>query len=240
MRTASAEAANILTVYAKGTDLSFEIEKSQKISVEDSFGLKVVGATKQRSTPKYDSPIPIECVKAGTKILCGKEIITPCNLYSGDIWYPASGKVEKHNRKIVLKGTEDVTVDASNNKQYLWEIDTNAVANNTSDKCTIAHYRFGAAYNGFYLNDWSSWVGAGHSLNFGREFAPQIVGKEAWQAYIKGLYDSGTPATVVYKLATPIIEQYEPMKIFLEKDNPHISQQPLELSAQLSATLRKV
>lgn len=39
------------------------------------------------------------------------EITVPCDLYEGDIWYPMSGKVERHNAVIESYSDESVTTD---------------------------------------------------------------------------------------------------------------------------------
>lgn len=61
-------------------------------------------------SPNPNYPQPILCVKKGSVITCGNsQVITPCELYEGDIWYPISGKVEKHNFVIDSYAGETVT-----------------------------------------------------------------------------------------------------------------------------------
>ncbi len=61
------------------------------------------------SVPNPDTPKPIQCVKAGTMISCGEcQLTTPCDLFEGDIYYPVSGKVERHNGYIASYNGETV------------------------------------------------------------------------------------------------------------------------------------
>ncbi len=52
----------------EGESLHFELCKGGYFSDTEEYGLKVVGKTCQDGTPTPDSPIPIQCVKAGTKV----------------------------------------------------------------------------------------------------------------------------------------------------------------------------
>ncbi len=59
--------------------------------------------------PNPDNPKSIQCVKAGTVISCGEcQLVTPCDLYEADIYYPASGRVVRYNGYIASYNGETV------------------------------------------------------------------------------------------------------------------------------------
>lgn len=66
-------------------------------------------------SPNPDYPQPIQCVKAGTKVQCCdvnnvvSEITVPVDLYKGDIYCPASGKIERYTAKIDSYSEEQIT-----------------------------------------------------------------------------------------------------------------------------------
>lgn len=91
-----------------GESLHFENCKGGYFSVNDEYGLKVSGKTMQIGVSTPEKPAAVRCVKRGTKIICGNEITVPCDLYDGDVWYPAGGYVIRDNEIIYLsKGEEN-------------------------------------------------------------------------------------------------------------------------------------
>ena len=89
-----------------GESLHFENCKGGYFSVNEEYGLKVSGKSMQIGISTPEKPVPIQCVKKGTKIICGNEFTVPCDLYDGDIWYPAGGYVIRDNEVIDLSKGE--------------------------------------------------------------------------------------------------------------------------------------
>ncbi len=59
--------------------------------------------------PNKSYPQSIRRVKAGTTVSCGTmKMVTPCDLYGGDIWFPMTGKVERHSGRIASYNGEAV------------------------------------------------------------------------------------------------------------------------------------
>lgn len=86
----------------EGESLHFEQCKGGYFSTKDEFGLKVVGKTEQDGTPTPDTPVPIQCVKAGTVIEAYGENyvkITSSKTSNGITYTP------NDNGSIVINGT---------------------------------------------------------------------------------------------------------------------------------------
>ncbi len=63
-------------------------------------------------SPSPGYPQEIQCVKAGTKVICGEcEITTPRDLYESDIYFPMTGKVEKYNNVIASYNGEIISTE---------------------------------------------------------------------------------------------------------------------------------
>ncbi len=59
-----------------GEALHFEMCKGGYFSDQEEYGLRVTGKTFQDGTPAPDAPVPIQCVKAGTRVMvCGKNLV---------------------------------------------------------------------------------------------------------------------------------------------------------------------
>ena len=72
------------SIYPSNSRVSNKELKEVLQNLYDKYGLKVVGKAHQTN-----------CVKMGSKIICGNEVTVPCDLYEGDIWYPVNGRVER-------------------------------------------------------------------------------------------------------------------------------------------------
>ncbi len=59
----------------------------------------------------------------------------------------------------------------------------------------------------------------------------------AYKTYVKQRYDNGTPVTFCVPLATPTLEQYDPQPIFAPSGTVNVLQEPVDLTADLSATM---
>ncbi len=239
-----------------GEGLHFELCKGGYFSTKDEYGLKVIGKTAQEGTPTSEAPIPIQCVKQGTNIICGDSYITiPCDLYRGDVWHPMSGRVERHSHKLVLTGDEAFRSNGSSSGKGYERLVYDFPNNN------YPPYSTSTSKNDWLYCNVTSWIAHWYIYNAGwagttvfregkvycafgyKTFAPNATSKEEVisqsKAVIKALYEAGTPVTIVYKLANPIIEQYEPQPIFAAKGTVNVLQLPTDLSAELEATMLK-
>lgn len=214
----------------KGESLYFELCKGGYFSDTEEYGLKVTGKTVQNGTPTPENPVPIQCVKQGTRILCGNEITVPCDLYEGDIWYPISGKVKKITKILALEnfwfqdyvyqGLSGVYTSGGLDNKYL------RIEGYCTHEKSVGEY-----YNNFgtYMwlgvnNDTICWIGILDELN--------LSTANEFMKWVKSNH-----VTVVYKSRKTVIEQYEPQPIFAPKGTVNVNQQVIEQAAELSATM---
>ncbi len=215
-----------------GENLHFEFCKGGYFSNKEEFGLKVAGKTLQNGAPSPNNPIPIQCIKEGTKLICGNEITVPCDLYEDDIWYPVSGKVEKHTRTELIYPT--------NNWRYF------------SAHCGRAGYHGQDMMMGTWTNQWGycnvfskiNWDKDECGIRFGQmnaviyiSLTSAVTTLDEFKQKLQEIYDNGNEIRVVYKLKNPIIEQYDPQPIFAPEGTVNVLQIPTDLSADLSATM---
>ncbi len=216
-----------------GEGLRFEKCKGGYFSVQEEYGLKVVGKTRQNNAPSIVNPQPIQCVKSGSKIrvsgndlqwICS-EITVPCDLYEGDIWYPLSGKVERYNYVKIANGTE---------KMEMKYRPTAIILINNRELYGDWYYK---VYSTRFSNiDISNATGSGIGCRLDLNNLPTDLTDERFLSILKGWYDIGEPLKIVYRLKVPLIEQYELQSAFAPQGTVNIFQSPLEMSADLSAT----
>lgn len=197
-------------------------------------------------SPNPDYPQEIQCVKAGTEVICGEcEITTPCDLYEGDIWYPMSGKVVKNNEVIMFDGTEAWRcltnpdgikyLEIYNTALYPLPYANSPTYTKTNQKCNMM-----GIGNGYTESDYSNYLICAYKT--GNTTIRATIPNENFTAeevsrYFADLYANNTPMILLYKLATPTIEQYEPQPIFAPCGTVNLTQQAAELEADLSATM---
>ena len=223
----------------EGESLHFEKCKGGYFSSIDEYGLKVVGKTLQDGTPSPEKTVPIQCVKQGTRIICGNEITVPCDLYKGDIWYPASGYVIKYN------GVTDLS------KEVQWWIYDYPHTINPDVWCYVATlYKKAIGYQTSKCNRFTNISGAfakvvdagSYSDHYSRSYAYFISDLPTLSEFKDWLTEqskSNNPVTLVYKLANPVVEQYEPQYLFAPQGTVDVTQSGTELTADLSATMLK-
>lgn len=224
-----------------GESLHFEACKGGYFSTNEEFGLKVKGTTFQSSKPTPDNPIPIQCVKKGTKIICGNEITVPCDLYDGDIWYPASGKVENKtfckevNPRIELKlfnvykrHNETCEFNFTYFYNFPWEV---LARGNAPMYCDKAEVRCYGNVRWFYMKLPWNVLGGLTAENTNNELV------SAANNYLQQMYDNGTPFIVVYETENTKIEQYEPQNLYAPKGNVNVYQAENDKKGILTATM---
>lgn len=167
------------------------------------------------------------------------EITTPCDLYEGDVWWPMSGRVERHNMAIEFNGSENWIVTTHKSGQRYAHV---ALKNSVSDSnrvCWSSNIFDSLPYP--YAN-----IGAGvYKIGFTssrNELTITLPGeifntKEDFKAWLQNKYSHGTPFLFVYKLMHPTIEPYAPQPIFAPAGTVIVDQTPVELVGTLSATM---
>ncbi len=160
------------------------------------------------------------------------EITTPCDLYEDDIWYPVSGKVERHSCYIEFDGSEkwynygndyakftELTVPSyltysnklpSLSNRYPFDKDIHDIIPGQRFQVSNASYRW-------YVFD---------SMTF-----------DEWKQKLVDWASEGKPLNILYKRLVPITEQYDPQPIFAIEGTVNVLQTPTDLSADLSATM---
>lgn len=187
-------------------------------------------------SPNPDYPQEIQCVKAGTRVLCGESgVVVPCDLYEGDSWYPMTGKVIK------TKATKQLT---ANDGWAYYNVPYNRAAIRLTDMmpgtiggswgyCNIAK-------NGldFHITDLQCFFGIDNNDWFYLSLDPaRGTTLEEFKQVIQSVYDNGGEVRIVYTLETPVIEQYDPQFISAPQSTVSVTQVPTELTAELSATM---
>ncbi len=226
-----------------GENISFEFCKGGYFSKKKEYGLKLVGKTMQNGVPTPENPIPIQCVKAGTKIICGEsEIVTPCDLYEDDIWYPADGSVERHRAFCIFKGTEAWYTYGNNYMALAYWVNNDYISPD-GDRYTASRYNYKSEmYVANYKDDIYN-----HSAHFATCSRSWIIFQNhfkhtlrEWKAWIKDLYDSGKPLKVLYLLNTPIIEQYEPQLLEAPRGTANVKQEPTDIAGEIIAAMQVI
>ncbi len=221
-----------------GESLTFENFKGGCFSTDGEYGLRVTGRSAQNTLPTPLSPAAIQKVKAGTTIRCTdiaasqREVTTPCDLYEGDVWYPQTGKVERH--ACVIHLTPDLNylmyISGSSNRIYANLLD----ASEDHAACFCTHSATASAPGAPYL-----FVGANNTFVYWNNM-PAYLGITTiaeFKTWLQGLEDRGESVYVVYRKSTPSVEQYEPQPLSAAAGTVNISQTPAELPASLSAAL---
>ncbi len=195
-----------------------------------------------KTAPNLDCPLPFLCVKAGTGILCGEsEITVPCDLYSGDIWYPSSGRVERYSAETEAAHANnqggsydnDVTVLAAYARMHGRRPGTKvllshfAESSSTVQDSSAVLELFSAHTNPNYANVLY--------VRINRERLPGFTEDNA-NATIDSYMD-GKKVKVRYIKSTPTIEQYPPQAAVIQKGTARVTQKPTELEAELEATV---
>ena len=70
-------------------------------------------------------------------------------------------------------------------------------------------------------------------------FISNIPTLAEFKAWLAEQSQSNNPVILVYKLQTPVMEQYEPQYLFAPRGTADVTQKAIELPANLSATMLK-
>ncbi len=191
--------------------------------------------------PSPTNPAPIQCVKAGTVIRCGNAITVPCDLYEGDVWYPAGGKVVKHTA--AQHFNTSVTIETKANDYFViyWGHAFSNISEYGECVCPILR---GIPKGGQY--------GTPNSILYGYAGQPRYrlfitysalgltstaTDNELVAAYLDFIRNNPEDAKIVYRTATPIIEHYPPQPLFAPPGTAAVTQEPTDLTAELAATM---
>ncbi len=119
------------------------------------------------------------------------EITTPCDLYEGDVWYPASGRVERNRGFRQLTGYE------------AWEGDTEKYY--ITDNCNMGVH---------YCSHFQNHSPAPYYASVGGVQRFYVSGLYPTLAdfteFLREQYSNGTPVVIEYPLRIPSVEQYTP------------------------------
>lgn len=199
--------------------------------------------------PNPDFSMPIRKVAAGTKVTVKNdeggifsEVTVPCDLYEGDVWWPATGRVERNTCLMTFDGTEDwktsadlgnfslaFSLQVSEASGYLRKYTGGGYAmSNYFPKTTTLpalDQREGKVLIGGVNGDW---IGIGLTERFSGITA-------SFKAWLREKYSAGDPVEFMFKLMDPTIEQYDPQPILVPSGEVNVTQAPEELSAVLAA-----
>ncbi len=157
-----------------------------------------------------------------------QEITTPCDLCEGDIWYPASGRVERHMRRRNLFQTDAWTMyDAQTGRAGVTIDDMKRCSlNSQAGHCSHAP-----------LGDQSRWSQKQLSCYFGvgNTIFYLMLGYPATLEEFKAAI--GARVEIVYPLATPTIESYTPQPLPAHPGTVVLEQVPVEATGSLGATM---
>lgn len=211
----------------EGENLQFERAKGGYFSVLPDLGLKVVGATAQDGTPTPDAPVPIQCVKAGTIITCGDcKIVTPCDLYEGDIWWPMTGRVERRTKTIIFDGTEKWVKRTYANAQNAYQHNPGFLI----DTGKASHYkesRIIDVEDSIYLHNTDVIIVSDKACDTLEDFVRRL------QSYS----EQGNPLKCILQIRNALTEHYPPQPIHAPAGTVNVLQTPAELPGELSATM---
>lgn len=225
MRKATSMMAQWKAQTKSGESLRFENCKGGCVSNKDEYGLRVIGKTVQDGEPSPSSPVPIQCVKAGTKIICRNIIITPCDLYEGDIWYPISGRVVRINKIKTYNGTEAWWRSSDDTYWGAWGQEASKY--NGGDTQKFTHYIQTIGY--VSIAGRAKVQPNGAIVLMGKPYGCETA--EELKAALRN-----NPFTAVYEKATPTIEQYTPQSCCLSSGTVNVTQEPQEIPAELRMT----
>ncbi len=163
----------------------------------------------------------------------GDEVTVPCDLYEGDIYFPASGKVVRKNKTVTLNGTEYIIL-AAPQKPWMYYYNTTDLKPGSSENfyAYSSHFERGP-------DAWDRDV-VGQIITNGRNVIFSYyssAGLDGFKAFLAEKYAQGEPVKVVYKLETPVIEQYDPQPLSAPSGTVNVLQTPTQLTAELSATM---
>lgn len=207
-----------LNAGASGRYIWVQISASQRQAI---YSLTVI----DKSTGKTYKPFAVS------------EATLPCDLYAGDVWVPMTGKVVRNKQYLALNGTEKwLRSPANNGDAYLFTLPGRY--NTTGTRSLLCN-----AYGYFMYNYTQSASNRNNTVSFDSIGSCLYIRNDRFDtadefmAYLAAQHTAGTPVTVVYELATPIVEQYDPQPIFAPQGAVQVTQTPVELAANLSATM---
>lgn len=225
MRSITVTMAGFKPQTFSGEELYFENAKGGYLSTDENYALKVTGKMSQNGKPTANSPIPIDCVKAGTVIYSdeGSSITVPCDLYLGDVWYPALGKVIKNTNTMVLTGDESIDLGGVyDGNPYFYISITNPEA---------FHSGYGAPFlSNMAWNVYAMYMDGTIMYIFTESngFSQNV---DEFKALLKNRYSEGNPMILVYEMKNKRVEYYDVQNI----SGKSILQSPTGLAAELSA-----
>ncbi len=155
------------------------------------------------------------------------EVIVPCDLYDGDIWYPMNGRVVRINESITLE--DNILWNRfSNTNTYFTTIYEN-LRYETGSTIYCDHIHGKTAGGGKTYGQNSIWIQGTYEykrlyINIGAETITEF------KQITNGFH-------IIAPLSEPIIEHYSPQPIFAPAGTVNVLQSPTDLPARLSATM---
>ncbi len=217
-----------------GESLCFEACKGGYFSTVEEYALKVVGKMAQGGTPTPQSPVAIRRVAAGSRVVCeGSAVTVPCDLYEGDVWYPMSGMVVRQYSAVVLDGSADEIWSGAG---PVFQVELPLLGKADEYQNRILCDRLAVASNHIALS-------ATNRMSGYYDSADRYPTQNWLCVYYTGsLTDfrswlSQNPLEVVYRLGEPLMERYSPQKMVAPSGTAMVAQEPLDLAADLSATM---
>ncbi len=179
--------------------------------------------------------IQVEEGEDATAFFAPRDLSVPCDLYEGDIWYPATGKVERHRKLTALPPMQRTSstgrVDGFHAFYGAGPTDRKWI-----DIPPILCTGLQGVRKGVYsVSDYPSLKGADDSdilfLKLPASALPEYT-VEAANAYL-----AEKNMMILYELDAPVIEQYTPQPIPTRPGTVTVWQSPAEEPATLTATM---
>lgn len=224
------------------------VNEGEQIIIFDGIGSNNLAKSKEIITNSF-----IQLEKNGTATSYEpyaqvQEIIVPCDLYEGDIWYPMSGKVERHMRAINELQADDLYLAMNNHVSFNYTIaytnteyqaaSSNKIWCNTFPNSMQLYGEWQRLNSQEDVSIFSEVTNIYFSLpysNLGEGYSKESTKADliaAANAFLQTM-----DITVVYELETPILEEYESSPCYTKAGTAKVTQEAIGLSAELRATM---
>ncbi len=194
------------------------------------------------SAPVYVTTCQIEegATATGYEPHISSCVITPCDLYDGDIWYPMSGKVEKYTNLVTIKRI--TAYIPKKYDEYVWfninEHDVPGIKPKAKVWCKLFPYKNTWWFEGYAIQSHLTSIGAYFSLRYSDLGEGYNIGTDNTTLVNAGTnWIKENNFDIVYELATPVLKQYDPQPIFAHQGEVNIIQSSVDLTANLKATM---
>ncbi len=159
-------------------------------------------------------------------------ILTPCDLYEGDVWYPATGKVVRENLVATIEAATDM-----DNVTYDKSIFRCSVPSNPCVDFTAKSNRFLGVDKSLAALETNECINIYSNSKTFFEWVMEVDTLEEMNAQIAEWNAGAQPLKFYCKLQEPVVENYTPQSIYAMQGEVHVLQTPLDLPATLSATM---